>query len=270
MRTHGKFIAVGFVIALIATIYMAQNGDEPSPPQRIPSAQQAEAGKTPANGGPANTPSQAAAEALPLKERDASPSLLSEANPAAAANHGEPRAELQAPDSKNVIKEPTTASEVADSKSLFPWKDSADPRVASKPESPRAKQPAASQAPRSEYAPPAGNNAGDPPSIYGPAGSATEQNRVEAVNPRAEQPASLQQPAAGEGSQSNSPALYPVTHQSTFRDFGSPPAKNNSASSASATQPANPVSSQNPGSNQNPQQPRTSGPRYERTGSGLY
>src|SRR4051812_3964696 len=34
MRTHGKFIAVGFVMALIATIYLARNGDEPAPPNQ--------------------------------------------------------------------------------------------------------------------------------------------------------------------------------------------------------------------------------------------
>ena len=42
MRTHGKYIAVGFVFALIATIYMARSGDEPAPAHRDAAATSAD------------------------------------------------------------------------------------------------------------------------------------------------------------------------------------------------------------------------------------
>ena len=251
MRTHGKFIAVAFVIALIATIYMAQNGDEPAPanPDAAASAStDGEAKSVADETASGSTDSHAAKESIPVVEHQRPGGLAGETSPAASvADHA--HAELHPPLGHGTIQEPIDVREMADAKSLFPWKDADQTRVASKPDDGRAKPEPGATPPKPEAPPlteptPTEGPTDETPSIYGPPSSV---NREPAA-----------QPANG-GPQLPAPAAYPVTNQSSYRTFEPPQARPN-AGQQRAT----------PASFDNAPPPRTSGPRHERTGSGLY
>lgn len=263
MRTHGKFIAVGFVICLIATIYLAQNGDEPAPPrhdesvtQDIQATHQSAAAESESKITAAHT----AVESSSSGDHGQSPALVGDANPATEGRSQGSRAELRLPVPEETAKE---LSQAAGANSLFPWKDAAEPRVASKPEeSPaRPKLPGLIENPtvpprREAEASPSETK--EAPSLYGPAGNS---------HPSPAQ--SDQPPAAGDGPQLQAPAAYPLTNPGSFRDFSpQQPALQQPALPPTGSPPprATPASFQNNGLST----PRTSGPRYERTGSGLY
>lgn len=251
MRTHGKYIAVAFVFALIATIYLAQNGDEPSPasPNAASSTNAEAEAKTPGESETKVTDAYAAKESIPVTLHNHSPSLLEETSPATGNPAAEAHAQLHAPKGGHTIKEPPQPTEIADSKSLFPWKEAEETRVAAKPAGPRAKpqtEPVVNQ-PKLEANEKA--SAGEPsieetPSIYGPPSSQQHQ-------PAAAQPAS-------EKSELNALNRYPATDPNRYREFEPPPGRS-----------ATPASYQ-PGPQNTAPPSRTSGPRYERTGSGLY
>jgi hypothetical protein len=252
MRTHGKFIAVGFIIALIATIYTAQNGDEPAPanPDSVSaSADESADGERESN----LTEVPAAQDSIPVVEHQPSGALARDTSPATDAV--EAHAELHPPQSGGIVKEPVDVGEVADAKSLFPWKDAAETRVAAKPDDGRAKtgtKPLESAAPpSSEPAPtearsdaPADAPAEETPSIYGPPSSS---NREPVGEP------------AGGAPELNAPTTYPVTNPSSFRIHEPPQARPNVGQTRAT-----------PASYDHVPPPRTSGPRHERTGSGLY
>src|SRR5687767_9463562 len=244
MRTHGKFIAVGFVFALIATIYLAQNGDEPAPanPDAAATAHEEAGIKSQGESDPKVTDAHTAKESVSASDHQHSPALPDETSPAMMGkSSAEAHAELNAPSGGHVIKEPAPPSEVADSKSLFPWKEAGETRVAAKPEGAKPQATAKSQELNA--------NPKEEPSIYGPPGSAPQDDEV--------------QPATGEMPQGKSTGSYPETNPGTYRDFE--PLQSRPAPASRAT----PASYQ-PGSPNNVPPPRTSGPRYERTGSGLY
>ncbi len=245
MRTHGKFIAVGFVFALIATIYMAQNGDEPAPANSGAATSHEDAAvKSPGENEPKVTDAHTAKESVSASEHQHSPELLDETNP--AKSPAEAHADLNAPAGGHVIKEPSQPSEVTDSKSLFPWKEAGETRVAAKPEGAK---------PRAEAkAHEVNTNVKEEPSVYGPPSSGPQEEKV--------------QQATGEMPQGKTPAGYPETNSGTYRDIEPPPSQPASAPSASS-QRAEPASYQ-PGSPNNVPSSRTSEPRHERTGSGLY
>ena len=142
MRTHGKFIAVGFVIALIVTIYMAQNGDEPAPanPNAAAASAKSEVKAPPAANESESkiTDAHTAKETVATAGHDHSPGLLKETSPAEEHSPAEAHAELRAPTINDSTKEPASDSDAADSKSLFPWKEPAEARVASKPNDARS------------------------------------------------------------------------------------------------------------------------------------
>ena len=91
-------------------------------------------------------------------------------------------------------------------------------------------------------------------SVYGPPGSGPQEEEV--------------QQATGEMPQGKIPGSYPETNSGTYRDFVPPPGRSAPAPTA-PSQRAAPASYQ-PGPPNNVPPTRTSGPRYERTGSGLY
>jgi len=246
MRTHGKFIAVGFVFALIATIYMAQNGDEPAPanPGAAANAHKETAAKSPSESEPKVTDAHTAKESVSTNEHQHSPGLLDEANP--AKSPAEPHTDLNAPTSGHVIKEPSQPSEVADTKSLFPWKEAGETRVAAKPEGAKPQAEAKTHEQNAIVK--------EEPSVYGPPGSGPQEEEV--------------QQATGEMPQGKIPGSYPETNSGTYRDFVPPPGRSAPAPTA-PSQRAAPASYQ-PGPPNNVPPTRTSGPRYERTGSGLY
>jgi hypothetical protein len=178
MRSHGKYIAIAFVFGLIATIYLAQNGDEPTPANPdAASATNAEVeARTPSESEPKVTDAHAAKESVPVAHHNHSSTFLDESNPAAANPAADAHAELHAPRGGHTIKEPASPTETADSQSLFPWKEAGEARVASKPEEPRAKPPAeprVNEPPlRTNDETPPGEPAGEEvQSIYGPPGS---------------------------------------------------------------------------------------------------
>ncbi|MGI8982492.1 MAG: hypothetical protein ACR2FY_24940 [Pirellulaceae bacterium] len=250
MRTHGKYIAVVFVFALIGTIYLAQNGDEPPPANpNAASRTNAEAeAKTSSESETKVTDAHAAKESVPIAHHNHSPSLLDETSPAAGNPAAETQAQLHAPGSSHTIKEPAQPTEIADSKSLFPWKEAGDARIASKPEDGRAKPQAESKlkGPNAEVREEAyvGESPGEEaPSIYGPP--------TRRVDPPSEQPRDMGPPP-------NAPSGYPAADQNRYREFEPPPSRS-----------ATPASYQ-PGTQNIAPPSRTSGPRYERTGSGLY
>ena len=266
MRTHGKYIAVGFIIALIATIYMAQNGDEPVPAKPAshvsaksetdlvapPSAAEA-AAKAAIEADARITDAYTAKESSPI-----SPALSKEVNPAEGLSSEEAHAELPTPPTDIAVTEPVETSEVADSKSLFPWKESTDARVASKPDDGRGKvqlNPHVTERPtKAETDASADEPAAESPSVYGPPGSQPQE-------PAGEQP-------ADSNPRLNAPTNYPVTSPSSFGDFQAPQNRP-STIPPHASSRATPASYQ-PGTPNNVPPTRTSGPRNERTGSGLY
>lgn len=246
MRTHGKFIAVGFIIALIATIYMAQNGDEPAPanPDSVGASAADKLGVGERESSLADVP--AAKESVPVEGHQPAETLAVETSPASVPAI-EAHAELHPPPSGGIVKEPADIGEVADAKSLFPWKDATQTRVAAKPDDGRAKpatKPLEPEAPALSKPAATDASAEEAPSIYGPPGSA---NR----GPGAE-------PASGDP-QLNAPTTYPVTNPSSFRVLEPPQARPNVGQTGAT-----------PASYDQTPQPRTSGPRHERTGSGLY
>lgn len=258
MRTHGKFIAVGFIVALIAVIYLAQNGDEPPPanPESAVSAKAEQDAQEPLPIKAAEskiTDAYTAKESTPAQESVRSPELLKEANPAdeqSPAAH----AELHAPTAGDSIQEPDLPGEVAESTSLFPWKEPESPRVATKPDDGRSKVQlnphVTRRQPELEAEVPANESATEMPSVYGPPGSQPQE-------PATESPSNSEP-------QLNAPTNYPVTNPSSVGEFQ--PAQNRPASVPPRATPA----SYQPGSSNNVPPTRTSGPRYERTGSGLY
>src|SRR5206468_1211795 len=135
-----------------------------------------------------------------------------------------------------------------DSKSLFPWKEAGETRVAAKPEEKVAKPQAEAKSHELN------TNVKEEPSVYGPPGSGPQEEEV--------------QQATGEMPQGKSPGSYPETNPGTYRDFEPPPSRPATAPPA-PSQRAAPASYQ-PGTPNNVPPTRTSGPRYERTGSGLY
>jgi hypothetical protein len=251
MRTQGKYIAVGFVIALIATIYLAQNGDEPAPanPDAAATSHEEAAVKSPSESEPKVTDAHTAKESVSVSENQHSPALRDETNPAMAGKSStEARADLNVSPSGHVIKEPAQPSEVADSKSLFPWKEDGETRVAAKPAEKVAKPQAEAKSPERNA------NVQEQPSVYGPPGTGPQEEEV--------------QQATGEMPQGKSPGSYPETNPGTYREF-EPPQTRQAPPSQTSSPRATPASYQ-PGSPNNVPPTRTSGPRYERTGSGLY
>ncbi len=249
MQTQGRYIAVGFVIALIATIYMAQNGDEPAPanPDAAANSSAEAEVKSPSESAPKVTDAHTAKESVSASDHQHSSALPDETNPAMMGkSSAEAHADLNAPSSGHVIKEPAQPSEVADSRSLFPWKEVGETRVAAKPEGAKPQAEAKSQE--------LNTNVKEETSVYGPPGSGPHEEEV--------------QQTTGEMPPGKSPGSYPETNSGTYRNF-EPPQSRPAPAPRNPSQRATPASYQ-PGSPNNVPPTRTSGPRYERTGSGLY
>jgi hypothetical protein len=262
MRTHGKYIAVGFIVALIATIYLAQSGDEPPPanpnstvsanaepkvPEPLP-VSEAEAKITDAH---------TARESIPAPGGGRSPALVKEANLANEQSPAEAHAELHSPALNNTVKEPSEPVDVAESKTLFPWKDSGENRVASKPGESRSNMQLNPHVTNRQSPSPAvvpeNESQGVAPSVYGPPGNQPQE-------PSAEEPAAAEQ---------NAPSNYPATNPSSFGEYQ--PSQNRPATTPPrASSPRATPASYEPATSNNVPPTRTSGPRNERTGSGLY
>lgn len=242
MSSHGKLIAIGFVLALIVTIYLARRNRQsasPSKPADVASDLNVE------------MPPETAAESTPAPElasevaNDGSRSpapLFETTHPSAAAeSSSEPHTQLQLPIAADQPANPPAAA--SDSKDLFPWKEKGEPRMASRPEAPAAEETR------------------ENPGVYAPS--------VQPVNdpPAEKAPSNPQTTPSGKSEPAlNAPYEYPVTSPTSYRDFGAADGPSRTAARpASAPGGAMPASYQN----QTPP-PRNNQPRYERTGSGLY
>lgn len=271
-QTQGKYILVVFLVLLVGTIYVARRGGDDSPPS--PTIDPADlAAETPelspreepqleqpqlAAESNDFTPAEVIADApafhptdLPLAESSPADALTAEDSPAVPvdqypAAESAPQITLQAP----LQDEP---QQPAADGSLFPWANQPEPRVATRPAPetqgssvplPQANPhfPGRQYAPGSVGAAPQ-QPANAPPEVYPSTG-------IEgATLPEAAMPADAA-----------TPAVYPVVDPAPPRSSSVQPPR---SAAGTGTMPAS-------YENRIPPAPRTSGPRYERTGSGLY
>ena len=262
-QSQGKYILVIFLIALGGTIYMARLGDDsPTPPVPHTGVLAGDA----AAPVPVSPTTVAPSEESPLADSDASPPSgpnpaattagtaadgVAETNPAAdpaltaptaddplaafPAGEQSPQVNLEAP----IARQEESPVAPSPDESLFPWANQ-EQRVASRPQPETA--PSSVPMPRSNP-------------HYQPrpraAGAAAPSQPPTMGSPQLTVPAAAaEQPAA---------AVYPVTDPATYRNFQLESRWPAPSGAAPATY-----------ENRVPTAPRTSGPRYERTGSGLY
>ncbi len=277
-QTQGKYILVVFAVLLVGTIYLARRGgdDSPPPPALEPHdlAADAQAAQTPADEPAAAEPQladqgdQAAGpeEIYPAVSPSPAAPTLADLNPAEATS---PAAEAGPP-----LEFPTSEGSLADAPqvtlqapvhhdpappattegSLFPWASQPEARVATRPQAdgPGTSVPLPQANPHFPARPssPGGPTVAPPQHADAPPASYPSTGFDGAPVPGGALP--------GEGT---APAAYPVAepgmnHDSSVR----PPRREFPAGVMPASYDQPRVSSA----------PRTSGPRYERTGSGLY
>ena len=269
-QTQGKYILVVFLVLLVGVIYIARQGGDDSPPP--PTLDTDIAAETPQSLSPIEESgddarladsSQPAPESGSLDTPDlTTPHSTEDTNPpdlaadAMVAHPGEespavdsaPQVTLQAPVQEEPIERPPADG------GLFPWADQPEPRVATRPAESQgspAYMPQANphfqarpQAPGTAAAPSLPANA--PPIVYPSTGID-------------EAPLPQSPPAAAE-----TPAVYPVVDPplgpAAPRSSSVQPPRRREASGVMPASYENRVSTDT----------RTSGPRHERTGSGLY
>jgi hypothetical protein len=233
LTAHGKYIALGFVLALVVTIYLARsNRGTPAQPVASAHAHPGEAANQPAKAAErkeatvvsaSTSPANAKAKAKASQAAETSPAKLAEASPV------KPQTDLHPPTTPQLVREPAPQPR-ADG--LFPWADPAEDRLASR-ETPPA--PPSTDANQHRY-PVTNPNAALPP------------NYPPLTPPANAQPAPGYAPPGG---------AYPGTNQSA--GFGPQP--------WNVSPPPSPVAGAPP---YQPQDNTARDYRYERTGSGPY
>ncbi|QDU31199.1 hypothetical protein ETAA8_63520 [Anatilimnocola aggregata] len=145
LQSHGKIIAIGFVFALIGTIYLARR-NQPKPEVADPntSAPVGLAIEEPGHHDHDHPPTEAANTAPRLVEAPSHPLDTTPSPATADANKPGPSstADLHPP-----MPNPTPANAAPSGEPLFPWQQSGEARVATRPDAPAATAPAASNAP---------------------------------------------------------------------------------------------------------------------------
>jgi len=254
--THGKYIAIAFVIALLGTIVLARLNRRAVPTLAEPKhSHPGEAGhkltatKPPSQATIVGQVSQDQAHAKTA-------SGIQETSPAQLAEP-QPHTDLHPPTIPQLAVRPNTEStpEQPKDESLFPWAKT-DERVATRPEPPTIAP--AQEAPITPV-PPSGAPSPANPEIAVPQYPVTAT--PEPVYPTAGPAAP---PAPGAAYSAPGPA-YPTTSTPNQYQFPAP-------APAPTTQPASGPALAPPtgGSQYFPQDNSASGSRYERTGSGLY
>ncbi len=254
LSTHGKIIAICFVIALIGTVYLARrNRGTPAPSPSIETPDLAV--ELPSESKPEthdHKPAEAANTAprlvdAPSHPLDATPSPATPVAPSAPdANN---TAELQSPVVPNAGQSTTPPS----SEPLFPWQN--DPRMASRPDQPTQPTPAPVASNGSTFVPPDTNPAPTAPTLNAPTYPETNLRDAPLLPPAppansTAPPANSTVPPANTAPPANwaPPSFSPAPASGQGGSTGRVPASYSPASFTSA-----------PGGN-----------RYERTGSGLY
>jgi hypothetical protein len=126
--TQGKFILIGFLVALVATIYIARtnrNSAEP-PVARQPAHQRRAAASKLATESPAPPPAKQSDANLPRSSGPAT--SITSVRPAETSPAGESRTALHPPTIPQLAQEPAASSPADDS--LFPWARPEEPRTA--------------------------------------------------------------------------------------------------------------------------------------------
>lgn len=151
LQTHGKIIAIGFVIALVATIYLARRNRSEGPVTPAVDSPAGLAIEIPGDSAP-GTPDQKPVEVANTAPRlTEPPSHPHDATPSPASTGGHSpasaTAELQAP----VVPSATQPTTAPTSEPLFPWQT--ETRTATAPQAPALVQPATSPAAAPNTAP---------------------------------------------------------------------------------------------------------------------
>lgn len=256
-RTQGRYILVVFAIALLGTIYLARNKDDAPPaPASEPAADRLAEDVSTAGESAAATPDEStspiaaeldragASRVVTAKESAVAESSPDEmvANPASVeevqASHDAPQVTLQPP----LAAAEAPAAPQTDP-SLFPWAGREETRTASRPSRGSSSVPLPVENPHYQ----GGTADATQPSTAADAAFVPAEH---SVFPGAAPPAGRSVEPAG------SEIHYPVTDPARYR----PPPVPAPARGAAPASYQNPVAPN----------PTTSGPRYERSGSGLY
>jgi hypothetical protein len=270
-QTQGKYIIIVFLVALAGTIYAARFCDDSPPPPpahahdldlagdagpatdtqpTVPHNQQPQltmesdagshAGENPAAAAAhsaVEAPADAVAETNPAEEVQKPAPVVDAARAALPADEPSPQVNLEAP----IARQDDSPVAPSPDESLFPWANRQEERVASRPQPETASSVPMPRA-NPHYQRGSAGTMSSPPQWQSPAGGSPQ----------------LSAPAAG-GEQPAAPA-YPVTDPARYRNF-----QLETRWPAPAPAGAAPATYEN----RVPTAPRT-GPRYERTGSGLY
>lgn len=256
--TQGKYIVIVFLIALAGTVIFARRGDDspPSPAQEAGVSEVAGDDSADANVSgeqlvPTEQPPVLAAETSAdpgaietpaVTTTPAAADLMAETSPAEQAHTSdEPAADFPGPSASDASPqislqapiESGPASTTDDDKNLFPWNQPEAERVATRP------------------AAPAGHS-----SVPMPQRNPHFQARPPTPGAAATAPPNPQQLQPGDGA---APAVYPITDPENYRTLPPQPRSPGAGDAAPASHES-----------RVPPAPRTTGPRYERTGSGVY
>jgi hypothetical protein len=232
--TQGKYIAIGFVAALMVTIYVARSSRQPAKPHIAtkPHAHSSAAATT-------------KGEASPLKPAVASESAkITSVHPTTKATASEPKTALHPPTVPQVAQQPEKTSATGDA-TLFSFTRRTEERVAANTDAPTTASPVPTVARTPQPAP--------TPAQTTPAQTTPAQTTPAQTTPSQATPTLQPQ--------------YPSTkYPSSYQPVAPPPAY--------APLPASPGGPNlGPAASTMPLYPTTntaSGTRYERTGSGLY
>lgn len=142
---QGRYIAIGFVLALIGTIVIARSNRGNSPTAAVqPHADPGEAGQQVAASDtePATivgeSPEKPTTETATAKAAETSPAKLVDA----AAAEKAPQADLHPPTIPQLVREPAPSNQ-PDNNALFPWTEQPNDRLATRPDAPVATPAAA-------------------------------------------------------------------------------------------------------------------------------
>lgn len=229
---QGKYIAIGFMLALAATIYVARSGKQATKPAAAKNTQAHPGEAVNQVAASSARPATVVGEAKPATKTgsggtsEASPARLAEAPKPEAA----PQVDLHPPTIPQLASEPPEGQRRAD-EGLFPWATREDERIATRPDPPQPSDPQIAPSNQPFNGPPTG-----PPPTAAPDG----------------------------GSQPEQP-YYPTTgYQGQYHPAVAPPPQ------ISPPGPELGPPAGGPPPQYTPQDNSARGYRYERTGSGLY
>jgi hypothetical protein len=135
---HGKYIAIGFVLALVGTIYLARsNRNSGQASVTHPTVHPGEAGQQLASD--ASKPATVVGKNKDAPSVDATADSAAETSPAqlaeAASSEQRPAVDLHPPTIPQLVREPANSGQ-PDNNALFPWSEQPGNRLATRPAEP--------------------------------------------------------------------------------------------------------------------------------------